>query len=185
VVLPGVFNPAVFRSGQYFADFLSEMKLYRHGMSVLDLGTGSGVLAVIAAIRSCRVTAIDIEKQPVACAQANAALSGVEVRVLQGDLFAPVRGERFDLVLFNPPWYRGVPKSSADRAWRSPDIFERFASNLPNMLNPKGQALIILSSHGDPRGMLSALADNGLQIQRLTWGFFGCETMAIYSAQTR
>ena len=47
-------------------------------------------------------------------------MSQIDVR--QGDLFDPVAGERFDVMLFNPPYYRGVPRDELDHAWRCADI---------------------------------------------------------------
>ena len=152
---------------------------------VLDIGTGSGIHAVIAATRGCRVTAVDVESGPVGCARANAALNGVEdrMRVVQGDLFGPVEGKTFDVVLGSLPSFRGVPTTPFERAWKSPDIFERFAAGARAVLNPGGVVLCVITSHGDPHGHLAALAHQGFAIERLTWRHFGCETMAIYAAR--
>ena len=188
-VWPEVFNPVVFRTGRYFAEFLSETPLLASkdgtAKAVLDIGTGSGVHAVIAATRGCRVTAVDIEPRPVACAKANAALNGVEesLRVFQGDLFGPVESETFDVVLASLPSFRGRPTTPFERAWKNPDIFERFAAGLPAVLRPGGVVLFVVTSHGDPYGHLAALVRQGFTIERLTWRHFGCETMAIYAAR--
>jgi SAM-dependent methyltransferase len=188
-VWPNVFNPVVFRTGRYFAEFLSETPLLEPEgdmpKAVLDIGTGSGIHAVIAATRGCRVTAVDIEPGPVACAHANAALNGVgdRLRVFQGDLFAPVQGETFDVVLGSLPSFRGLPTTPFERAWKSPDIFERFAAGVPAVLRPGGVVLFVMTSHGDPYGHLAALAREGFAIERLTWRHFGAETMAIYAAR--
>jgi ribosomal protein L3 glutamine methyltransferase len=75
---------------------------------VLDLGTGSGALAVLAARRfpAAAIDAVDISADALAVAAQNVAahdLAG-RIRLLQGDLFAPVAGERYDLILANPPY---------------------------------------------------------------------------------
>jgi methylase of polypeptide subunit release factors len=121
----------------------------------------------------------------VLCAKANAALNGVEDRVdvLQGDLFSPVEGQSFDLVVFSLPKFRGEPSTPFERTLKSPDLIDRFASGLPKVLKPSGIAFFVLTSHGDPHGMLEGLAAAGLVIQRLTWRHFGVETMAIYKAE--
>jgi ribosomal protein L3 glutamine methyltransferase len=75
---------------------------------VLDLGTGSGALAVLAARRfpGAAIDAVDISADALAVAAKNVAahdLAG-RIRLLQGDLFAPIAGERYDLILANPPY---------------------------------------------------------------------------------
>ena len=57
VVLPDVINPKLFRSGQFLADSLHA--LIRPGMRVLDMGTGSGIGAIVAAGLGARVTAVE------------------------------------------------------------------------------------------------------------------------------
>lgn len=76
------------------------------GAEVLDLCTGSGAIAVsVARLQpGLRVTATDICEEALDAARENARLNGVCVRFLQGDLFAPVAGERFDAILCNPPY---------------------------------------------------------------------------------
>lgn len=187
-IWPGVFNPVVFRSGRYIAEFVARTPLLanRAGTATaLDMGTGCGILAVFAALRGFRVTAIDMMPEAVSCARANAILNHVQgrVEVLAGNLFDPVAGRRFDLVVTSLPKFRGEPQTTFERSWRSPDIIDRFAAGLPGVMKPGGMALIVLTSHGDYNGMLSGLANAGLTVERLTWRHFGVETMAIYAAR--
>jgi len=149
VVTPGVLNPRLMRTGEFFASQLSD-QLPERSATVLDMGTGSGVCAVIAARHSQQVVAVDINPAAVRCARANVALNGVEdrVAVLAGDLFAPLAGRQFDVVLFNPPFLHSVPSDDADRAWRSNDVAERFAAQLRDHLTPSGFALVLLSTFG-------------------------------------
>src|SRR5688572_18246060 len=105
VVLPQVFNPVLLRSGALMARALSGLAIGdATSLSVLDLGTGSGIGAVFAARKGASVVAVDINPEAVRCARINALLNHVDERidVRLGDLFEPVRGEEFDLVLFNP-----------------------------------------------------------------------------------
>lgn len=166
VVLPDVFNPVLLRSGAMMARSLERLPLGElANMCVLDLGTGSGVGAVFAACHGARVVATDINPEAVCCARINAMLNRVEhlIEVREGDLFEPVRGERFDLILFNPPYYRGAPRDELDRAWRAEDVFERFARQLRGMLAPGGYALIILSTDGDCAELLAELEGAGFR----------------------
>jgi ribosomal protein L3 glutamine methyltransferase len=75
---------------------------------VLDLCTGSGALAVLAAMRfpNAAVDAVDISADALAVAARNVAEHGLEDRITlrHGDLFAPLAGERYDLIITNPPY---------------------------------------------------------------------------------
>lgn len=73
---------------------------------IVDLGTGSGIVAILLA-RLCRgadVTAVDVSAAALDVARANAARHGVMIRFLAGDWYAPLAGERFDLIVSNPPY---------------------------------------------------------------------------------
>lgn len=156
-VLPTVANPKVLRTGAFFASQL-DGRVISADAAVLDLGTGSGVCALFAARHARRVVAVDINPAAVRCAAVNALLNGLEQRIelRHGDLFAPVAGERFDLVLFNPPFLLGVPKDARDAAWRSHDGPARFAAGLADHLAPGGAALLLLSSFGDACALYEA-----------------------------
>ncbi len=147
------------------------------------MGTGSGIGAVFAARRGFRVVGVDLNPEAVRCARINALLNGLEdrIEIREGDLFGPVAGERFDLVLFNPPFFRGQPRGLFDLAWRGVDVLERFAAGLPDCLAPGGQALVLLSTDGDADGMLRALEAAGLTVGIAARRHFGNEIMTIYS----
>jgi HemK-related putative methylase len=165
LVTPTVFNPKVPRTGEFFAAHL-DARLVHSEAEVLDMGTGSGVCAVFAAREAQRVVAVDINPQAVRCAAINTLLNNLDhkIDVRHGDLFAPVRGERFDLVLFNPPFLRGIPRDARDQAWRSSDAPERFAAQLGAHLKPGGSAMMLLSTFGDCRAYLRELHNRGFEV---------------------
>ena len=178
VVLPDVFNPKLLRSGEFLMQQLARPDLLPAGATVLDLGSGAGAAGVAAAKRGCQVTAVDINPSAVRCTRINALLNGVEIDVRQGDLFAPVQNERFDVVLFNPPYYRGVPQSPLDHAWRSPDVIERFADQLGPHLD--GHALLVLSSDGEQDTILSSLQRAGFGARTVARRDLINETLSVY-----
>ena len=184
VVLPDVFNPKLLRSGELLVLQLARAELLTPGARVLDLGSGSGAVGVAAARRGCRVTAVDINPSAVRCTRINALLNQVDIDVREGDLFAPAAGERFDVVVFNPPYYRGVPRDGLDHAWRSPDVIERFSLQLADHLTPNGHALLVLSSDGEQSAFLQALAANGCTYRAIAERDFGNEQMTVYWIQT-
>ncbi len=189
VVLPEVFNPAVYRTGTLLARAVASWtppeQTRSEEIRVLDLGTGSGVGAVFAARRGFWAVAVDVNPQAVRCARINALLHRQEERidVRQGDLFSPVAGESFDLVLFNPPFFRGEPASDLDRAWRGTDVLERFAAHLPGALADQGTALLCLSTDGDGEALLSALRQGGFGIETATQRDFGNEVVTVYAVR--
>jgi carbamoyltransferase len=84
---------------------LSEVVHCKPGARVLDLCTGSGVQALLQAQGAESVVAIDVNPRAVAMVRYNAELNGVDnVEARVGDLYSPVRDERFDLILANPPF---------------------------------------------------------------------------------
>jgi methylase of polypeptide subunit release factors len=150
VVLPGVFNGVRFHTGRFLAESLTASIVAPRSF-VLDLGTGSGVCAVSAARFAGRVVATDINPEAVRCAWINILAHHQEhlVETRTGDLFEPVSGERFDLVLFNPPYFCGAPRDAADHALRCVDTFSRFLEQLGDYLAPQGRALVVLSPDTD------------------------------------
>ncbi len=118
----------------------------RAGERVLDLCTGSGIQALAVAARAAQVVAVDIGARAAALARCNAALNGaggVEVRA--GDLYAPVRGERFDLVLANPPFVPAPRRGPAYHSGgpRGDRVLRRVVAGLGAHLRGGGRALVI------------------------------------------
>ncbi|MFF3469088.1 HemK2/MTQ2 family protein methyltransferase [Streptomyces sp. NPDC001984] len=128
---------------------------------VLDLGTGSGVLAVEAARLGGRVTAVDISWRAVAAAWCNALLNRQTVRVRHGDLASAVPGRRFDLVVTNPPYVPAPyedPRGTA-RAWDAGAdgrlLIDRICDTAPAVMRSTGTLLIV---HSDLCGVDDTLA---------------------------
>lgn len=171
VTPPGVFRP---RSDTWMlAEIVQERVL--PGTSVLDLCTGSGALAVAAALGGARdVTAVDISRRSALAVRMNAALNRVRVRALRGDLFAPVAGRRFDRIVTNPP-YLPSPETAGDalpdrgpsRAWEGGAggraFIDRIVEAAPRHLRPGGELLMVHSSVCGTEDTISALARAGLE----------------------
>jgi len=185
LVLPSVANPRVLRTGAFFASRI-DAHLVTADAEVLDMGTGSGVCALFAARHARRVVAVDVNPEAVRCATVNALMNHLDARidVRQGDLFGPVAGERFDVVLFNPPFLLGAPKDARDAAWRSSDLPKRFAAGLAEHLKPSGAALVLLSSFGDACPRYEAeLRQRGFALEAMARGRYINETVTLLRAR--
>ncbi|MER7726906.1 HemK2/MTQ2 family protein methyltransferase [Streptomyces sp. NPDC096323] len=140
------------------------------GTEVLDVCTGSGVLAVTAARRGARVTAVDVSARAVATARLNALLNRRRVRVRRRDLAAAMGERAYDLVVCNPPYVPApearVPDRGARRAWDAgPDgraVVDRVCDNAPAALKPRGVLLMVHSGLCDPDLTVSRLGQAGL-----------------------
>jgi methylase of polypeptide subunit release factors len=110
--------------------------------SALDLGTGCGVQALILTRHSARVVATDITDRAVAMARFNAGLNGLDIDVRQGDLFDPVEGEAFDLIVSNPPFVVAPPLAQhfLSAGFEADDLMVRLARETPARLRPGGRA---------------------------------------------
>jgi release factor glutamine methyltransferase len=141
------------------------------GRSALDVCTGSGMLAIAAARAGARaVTAIDVSRRAVAAVRINGRINGVRVEVLRGDLFSPVRGRRFELIVSNPPYLPGdiseLPRRGLARAWeggRTGRIFiDRIAAEAADHLTDRGELLLVYSTVCGETETLDALRAGGL-----------------------
>lgn len=76
------------------------------GNRCLDIGTGSGALAVSVArhAKNCDVTAVDVSDTALQIAKGNAERNGAQVRFVKSDCFAALAGETFDMIISNPPY---------------------------------------------------------------------------------
>ena len=91
---------------------------------VLDIGTGSGALAVsIAKLGACSVTAVDVSDTALRVAAGNAAANGADVRFVKSDCFAALAGETFDVIVSNPPYIsRGEMETLMPEVRREPEL---------------------------------------------------------------
>ncbi|HEX4804362.1 MAG TPA: HemK2/MTQ2 family protein methyltransferase [Conexibacter sp.] len=175
ITLPGVFQP---RSDARLLAAAMRARGLASGARVLDVFTGSGALAVAAAREGARaVTAVDVSRRALLSAALNARRNGVRVRVRRGDLFAPVAGERFELILANPPYVPsgadgdGLPRRGAARAWEGGGdgraLLDRLCAEAPAQLVPGGTLLLVQSSVCGDDETLARLRAGGLRAERV------------------
>ncbi len=163
---------------------------------VLDLGTGCGILGIIAAKKATEVVAVDINLQAVRCAKENAKLNGVADKMLfvQGDLFAPIETEEnFDSILFNAPYLPSKPAEDnlwLERAWTGGvtgrQVIDCFICEAPKYLKENGRILLVQSNLSDVDGTLQKFEKSGLKtniIAKRALPFF--ETIVLVEAKAK
>jgi release factor glutamine methyltransferase len=169
ITLPGVFQP---RSDSWLLADVVRGHERVEGARVLDLCTGSGVLAIAASLAGAgQVTAVDLSRRAVLTALLNAWRNGARVHAVRGDLFAAVAGARFDLIVSNPPYLPApdgrVPRRGAARAWDAGRdgraVLDRICGQASHHLAPGGSCLLIHSSLIGVEQTLGLLSARGLE----------------------
>ena len=173
--LPGVCEPAP-------SPFLSLAPLFRasvralKGSKILEIGAGGGLWGLMqlrAAVKvedSAQLTITElpeVDLSPVLESAQCAALPAP--KVLYGDLFEPLQGGRFDLILFNPPFHHRAPRTLSERAYcggQGGETLQRFLAGLPEHLTPAGVAHLILPKR---EGALHQEELSAYHVERLAW----------------
>lgn len=144
---------------------------YAAGRHVLDIGTGTGALAVAASrAGAASVTAVDLSLRSVAATWLNSRLNGTPVRVHCGDLFGPVEHRQFDLIVSNPPYVpsptAALPRYRMARCWDAGQngraILDRICAGVAGRLTEQGVLLLVHSAVCDEEHTISRLAEAGL-----------------------
>jgi len=159
---------------------------------VLDLGTGCGILGILAAKKARKVVATDISPYAVECAQMNArqnsALAKMDIR--QGNLFEPIKAnEKFDVIIFNAPYLptrESEKKSWVGKAWAGGqsgrDVIEPFLSEVHKYLKKRGRIFLVQSSLPDIDKSIQRFKENGLDATVIAEMKFPFETIVVIRA---
>ena len=167
VRLPGVFQP---RSDTWLLAAHLRRQPQVTG-AVLDVCTGSGALAITAALAGARtVTAVDVSRRSLLTARMNARLNGVRVRTRRGSLLSAVPGQRFDLIVANPPYLPAaddeLPRRGTARHTEAGSdgraLLDRLIAEAPGHLRPGGLLMVTHSSLNGEAATLARMLDAGL-----------------------
>jgi release factor glutamine methyltransferase len=128
----------------------------KEGERVLDMGTGCGMLGILAAKKAGGVVAVDLNPYAIHCAKKNSALNGVSDKLdfIQASLFAALNpNASFDLILFNAPYLPSDDSEAASwigRAWaggaNGREVVDCFISQVPKHLASCGRVLLMQST---------------------------------------
>ena len=152
---------------------LAEKMTVTEDDSVLDTGTGCGILAVLAAEKAKSVVAVDINPYAIECAIKNAEMNGAREKIefRHGDLFQPIKpNEHFNLILFNAPYLPSEPdeeKSWVGKAWAGGSngrkVIDRFVMDAPNFLAAGGKIQLVQSSLSDVNRTIKMFSERNLR----------------------
>jgi len=162
---------------------------------VLDIGTGCGILGILAAKRARKVVAVDVNPYAVRCAEMNARLNDVmeKMDIRRGDLFEPIRkDEKFDVIIFNAPYLpseAGEQKTWIGRAWaggpNGRQLIDRFTSQAPSYLKEGGRVLLVQSTLSNVDETMRRLEGEGLRASVLAEKKVAFETIVVIKAERR
>lgn len=163
LVLPGVGDPKNDRAAKAMRKRLSQMDL--HGMTVLDIGCGSGLQSCVAARQRAEVHACDIHVQACKNTRTNAERNGLQLEVYHSDLFDQLPDElRFEWIVSVPPTIPRYPEDELDFAFccgERLEFFHGLFARLAHRLKPRGRLLMTLPRNAVGREVLAIARERG------------------------
>lgn len=165
---PSVFHPSLFQSTTLLVSQVKKLNL--EGKRVLDMGSGTGVIALVAAVHGAHVTAADNNPAAVALCKKNFSMNSVKIEILESDLFSGLSNRQFDVVLFNIPFYpkpAGGRFDSAFNAGKDFELIHRFARDVPLHLCDNGMVMIIFSEDSGFERVTQFFEEAGLEVRNV------------------
>lgn len=131
------------------------------GERVLEMGCGTGIIALHCARAEADVTAVDSNPMAVACTRRNAEANGLAMKVILSDLFSEVEGS-YDRIVFNPPYLPVEEEGLLESSWAGGVggmmVVRRFLSEATDHLAPEGSIYLLVSSKMDERALREVLS---------------------------
>ena len=170
---------------------LAKNLLVKKSDNVLEIGTGTGIIAIIASKKAKRVFAVDINRYAVECAKKNSEINLARVDIRWGDLFDPVDEEKFDLILFNTPYLPieddELVDDELEAAWNGGKdgrfVINRFIEGLVEHLNPAGRIQLVQSSLSNVEETTGRLMELGFEVSVTDSERFFFEEIVVLTAK--
>ncbi len=189
-VFENVYEPA--EDSFLAADILAQT--VKENDAVLDVGTGCGILAIVAAKKAKSVIATEINPNAIECAQLNAEINkvGSKIEMRRGSLFQSIlKTEKFNIIVFNAP-YLPCPQSERrtllGRAWAGGptgrEVIDRFITEAPHHMKRNGKILLVQSSLTDIDETLRRFQEAGLEAQVVAQKKVAFETIVVIQARS-
>ena len=183
-VQPTVFHPQLFFSSKLLGSYVLSLPL--SGLRVLDMGTGSGLIGLCAAKVGATVLAVDVNPVAVSCATENASRNNLasSIQLRESNLFAAVATtERFNYIIWNPPFYPIQAHSYEEQAWRAGTdytVIKQFTADVRKFFLPGGKILLVASSDQDVQLIESLFLAEHFGVAKVATRRTMFETLTVY-----
>jgi release factor glutamine methyltransferase len=165
VIPPAVFHPGFFFSTRLLLRYIAKLPL--KDKTFLELGAGSGLIAMYAAREGAQVTASDINQIAIHSLEMNSRSNRLSLTVIHSDLFTNIPLQRFDMIAINPPYYKKQPRNPAEYAWycgEQGEYFQQLFSGLQWYMHSQSTVLMVLSDGCDLEMIFEQALNNGFRL---------------------
>jgi release factor glutamine methyltransferase len=152
-ILSGVFHPLLFFSTKFLYSFLKKQPL--KNLQFLEIGSGSGLLSLLAYREGAIVTAIDIDPKAIENTLLNFSRNfqaPISASILQSNLFEELPLQLFDIIVINPPYFFKKINTNKQLAWNTGEngeYFERLFANISKYMHGSTMVFMVLADNCD------------------------------------
>lgn len=160
-----VFHPGFFFSTKLLLKHIDQFSLNQK--TFLELGAGSGLIAIYAAKKNAIVTATDINPVAIECLTKNSEANNVAIKIICSDVFEDIPSQQFDIIAINPPYYKKQPHNYKEYAWycgENGEYFERLFGSLSEYVHPETSVIMVLCEGCDIKMIHEIAAKNSFAL---------------------
>ncbi|AEW00596.1 methyltransferase small [Niastella koreensis GR20-10] len=165
VIPPAVFHPGFFFSTRLLLRYIASLPL--KNKFFLELGAGSGLIAMYAARQEASVTATDINPVAIHSLEMNARSNRIPLTIIKSDLFTGIPQQAFDIIAINPPYYKKQPQTGAEYAWycgEQGEYFQQLFGGLHQYIHEQSVVLMVLCDGCDIDMIKEMALNNGFKL---------------------
>ncbi|MBL7931193.1 MAG: methyltransferase [Bacteroidia bacterium] len=155
LIKPSVFHPKYFFSSTYLFDFVNKLEL--RNKSFLEIGSGSGIISLLAFRKGAHVTSVDINPVAIECTTYNFKVNfkephNREFKAIESDIFSALAPGVFDYIAINPPYFFENAELKSQLAWncgKNGEYFTQLFSQLGRYVSKDSSVYMILADNCD------------------------------------
>jgi len=144
LVMPDVFPPHYTFSTKILLDYIKQIDL--KDKTVLELGCGSGIIALYAAKKEAVVTASDINDSALKALKIASEKNEIPLSIIHSNLFEAIPNTSYDYIFINPPYYPKAPKNIKEQAWFCGENFEYFETLFQQLSQRQDKTIVMILS---------------------------------------